>query len=216
MSSIGAGKSSRLPKFHTLDVSARIDALEKAGFLTSETRVALEGRGLALEDANNMVENVLSTFGVPMVMSPFFPRKVKETCMVSGRYARILTAIGWQGVALNMTVNGKDYVVPMVLEEPSVVAAVGNVARMTRPEGFTARSDDPVMVIFKDWAALLNLCTQIGQIHLREVKDVGTARANKTSALLNADRTKLLAGGQGLSGRERGQKLSSLLKFCDN
>jgi hydroxymethylglutaryl-CoA reductase len=51
-----------------------------------------------------------------------------------------------QGVALNMTVNGKDYVVPMVLEEPSVVAAVGNVARMTRPEGFTATSDDPVMV----------------------------------------------------------------------
>ena len=51
-----------------------------------------------------------------------------------------------QGVALNMTVNGKDYVVPMVLEEPSVVAAVGNVARMTRPEGFTAKSDDPVMV----------------------------------------------------------------------
>jgi hydroxymethylglutaryl-CoA reductase len=45
-----------------------------------------------------------------------------------------------------MTVNGKDRVVPMVLEEPSVVAAVGNVARMTRPEGFTATSDDPVMV----------------------------------------------------------------------
>jgi len=215
MSSIGAGKSSRLPKFHTLEVSARIEALEKAGFLTSETRAALEGRGLALEDANNMVENVLSTFGVPMVMSPM-TLKSKKLAMVSGRYARILTAIGWQGVALNMTVNGKDYVVPMVLEEPSVVAAVGNVARMTRPEGFTARSDDPVMVIFKDWAALLNLCTQIGQIHLREVKDVGTARANKTSALLNADRTKLLAGGQGLSGRERGPKLSSLLKFCDN
>ena len=52
----------------------------------------------------------------------------------------------WQGVALNMTVNGKDYCVPMVLEEPSVVAAVGNVARMTRPEGFTAKSDEPVMV----------------------------------------------------------------------
>ena len=45
-----------------------------------------------------------------------------------------------------MTVNGKDYVVPMVLEEPSVVAAVGNVARMTRPEGFVAESDEPVMV----------------------------------------------------------------------
>ena len=66
----------------------------KAGFISPDTRAALEGRGLALEDANNMVENVLATFGMPM------------------------------GVALNMTVNGKDHVVPMVLEEPSVVAGM--------------------------------------------------------------------------------------------
>lgn len=60
--------------------------------------------------------------------------------------SKVLIACRLQGVALNMTVNGKDYVVPMVLEEPSVVAAVGNIARMIRPSGFTATSDDPIMV----------------------------------------------------------------------
>ena len=67
MSSAGAGKSSRLSKFHTLDIPGRVAKLEQAGFLTPETRAALRGEGLALEDANNMIENVLATFGVPMV-----------------------------------------------------------------------------------------------------------------------------------------------------
>lgn len=56
-----------MPKFHTLPIKERVAALERAGFLTAETRAALEGQGLALEDANNMIENVLATFGVPMV-----------------------------------------------------------------------------------------------------------------------------------------------------
>ena len=62
-------RSSRLPKFHTLPIPERVAALERARFLTADTRAALEGRGLALEDANNMIENVLATFGVPMVGS---------------------------------------------------------------------------------------------------------------------------------------------------
>jgi len=66
------------------------------------------------------------------------------------------------GVSLNMVVNGTDVVVPMVVEEPSVVAAVSNVARMTRPEGFVASSDDPVM---------------IGQMHVRHVADPSAAKA---------------------------------------
>jgi hypothetical protein len=72
MMSSGAGdaasKSSRLSKFHTLDIPGRISALEKAGFVTPDTRTALEGSGLALHDADNMIENVLATFGVPMVL----------------------------------------------------------------------------------------------------------------------------------------------------
>lgn len=67
MGSSVVGKSSRLSGFHKLDIAARTAALEKAGFLTTETRAAIEGRGLALDDANNMIENVLATFGIPMV-----------------------------------------------------------------------------------------------------------------------------------------------------
>jgi len=66
-------RSSRLPKFHTLAIPERVAALEKAGFLAADTRAALEGRGLALADANNMIENVLATFGVPMVSGPLLP-----------------------------------------------------------------------------------------------------------------------------------------------
>ena len=65
-----AARSSRLPKFHTLAIPERVAALEKAGFLAADTRAALEGPGLALADANNMIENVLATFGVPMVSEP--------------------------------------------------------------------------------------------------------------------------------------------------
>ncbi len=67
MSGADAAKSSRLSKFHTLDIPGRVSTLEKAGFLTPETSAALRGQGLALDDANNMIENVLATFGVPMV-----------------------------------------------------------------------------------------------------------------------------------------------------
>ena len=105
-----------MSKFHSLDIPGRIDTLESAGFLTPEQKTALTGAGLTLDGADTMVENVVAVFGLPM------------------------------GVSLNMVVNGTDVVVPMVVEEPSVVAAVSNVARMTRPEGFVASSDDPVMI----------------------------------------------------------------------
>ena len=50
-----------------------------------------------------------------------------------------------EGVALNITVNNRPYVVPMVIEEPSVIAAASNGAhRVSRSGGFTApRQDRP-------------------------------------------------------------------------
>ena len=126
MSSSG-GRSSRISGFHNLGVEERIDKLASAGFLSQESVQAIRGAGLQLQDAKNMVENVISTFGLPM------------------------------GVALNMLVNNREYAVPMVVEEPSVVAAVSNVARLARPAGFTATSDPPVM---------------IGQIHILNVSPI--------------------------------------------
>jgi len=64
-----------------------------------------------------MIENVISIFPIPL------------------------------GIATNFLVNGRDYLVPMAIEEPSVVAAASNAAKMARPTGgFTATSTEPVMI----------------------------------------------------------------------
>ena len=105
--------SSRIPGFYKLLPQARLDALEThlgvdtAGFLSD---------GLPLETADLMVENVVSTFPLPL------------------------------SVAINLLLNGQDIAVPMVVEEPSVVAAVSNMARLTRRAGGVfAEADDGVM-----------------------------------------------------------------------
>ena len=74
-------------------------------------------QGLSLDAADIMVENVISTFALPC------------------------------GVGINLLLNGRDVVVPMVVEEPSVVAAVSNMARLTRVAGgIHAEADDGLMI----------------------------------------------------------------------
>ncbi|MFW5709175.1 MAG: hydroxymethylglutaryl-CoA reductase, degradative [Chloroflexota bacterium] len=73
--------------------------------------------GLMLEQANVMIENVVGTYNLPF------------------------------GVATNFQINGRDYLIPMVIEEPSVVAACSNAARLFRDGGgFKTSSDEPVMI----------------------------------------------------------------------
>lgn len=78
----------------------------------------LEGafvRGLSLETADKMIENVVGLYALPI------------------------------GMGLNMRLNDRDYLVPMVVEEPSVVAAMSNAARMIREGGgFKGEADDPI------------------------------------------------------------------------
>lgn len=70
-----------------------------------------------MELADRMVENVIGTIDVPF------------------------------GVATNFLINGKDYLIPMAIEEPSVIAAAGNAARMARDKGgFTTSSTGPIMI----------------------------------------------------------------------
>eukprot|EP00960_Hanusia_phi_P027786 747017-Hanusia_phi.AAC.2 len=71
-------RSSRISKFHALTVPQRLAALHGAGFVSQETLAALEGEGLELKQADQMIENVLGTFKMPM------------------------------GAALNMVVNGRE------------------------------------------------------------------------------------------------------------
>jgi hydroxymethylglutaryl-CoA reductase len=125
-------RTSQLPGFYKVTVSERRKLVAEAtGIAAPEIGRALDGGGLDAETADKFVENVLGTYGLPY------------------------------GVTLNVRVNDRDHVVPMVVEEPSVVAAASNAAKMVRAAGgFQAEIDDPLM---------------ISQVQLTHVKD--TARA---------------------------------------
>lgn len=127
-------RSSRLPGYYKLSTNARAAALAGHADLTPAEMAALTGtEGLTPALADKMIENVVGVFGLPL------------------------------GIAANFTVNGRDVLVPMAVEEPSVVAAASNMARLARAGGgFTASSTPPEM---------------IGQIQLLDVPDVEAARA---------------------------------------
>ncbi len=112
-----AARTSRLPAFYKITIPERRAAVADAtGVTEDEMAASFEAGGLPCEVADKFVENVIGTYALPL------------------------------GVALNVRVNGSDYVVPMVVEEPSVVAAASNAARMVREGGgFLAECDDSVM-----------------------------------------------------------------------
>jgi len=125
--------SSRIPAFYQLSVKERRRKLAAALRLDPDEVAALEAAdALPLEIADIMVENAVGTFALPF------------------------------GVGLNFIVNGRDVLVPMVVEEPSVIAAASNAALVARTSGgFTAEADRGCM---------------IGQIQLVQVPDPEGAR----------------------------------------
>lgn len=122
----------RLPGFAKLSPTERIEALLKEGLLTwDEAQILKEQKGLPLSIADQLTENVLSTFDLPFSLAPYF------------------------------LINGRDYVLPMVTEEPSVVAAASFAAKLIqRSGGFTTQVHQRQM---------------IGEIALTDVRDVETA-----------------------------------------
>jgi hydroxymethylglutaryl-CoA reductase len=128
-----AQKSSRISGFYRLSVDERRRALTAAGWLTPDGAAAL-ARHAGFEEAvaDTMSENVIGIHGLPL------------------------------GLGLNFRINGQDYVAPMSVEEPSVVAAASNAARLALSGGgFSAEADEPLM---------------IAQIQLLDVADFATAR----------------------------------------
>jgi len=126
-------KTSRIPGFYKLTPEERLRIVAEFAGLTEE-EVDLLRRFGALDEstANRMIENVIGAFQLPI------------------------------GVAVNFLINGRDYMIPMVIEEPSVVAAASNAARMTREGGGVyAQSTESLM---------------IGQIQILGVKDPHGAR----------------------------------------
>lgn len=107
-------KSSQFPKFYKRSVEERRLAIAE---WTGHPPDELFSSDLLLTQADNMVENVLSTYALPF------------------------------GIATNFQINGKDYLVPMAIEEPSVIAAASNAAGIFRAGGgFHSSSDKPVMI----------------------------------------------------------------------
>ncbi len=112
-----SSEGSRIPGFYRLSIPERRELLRARTGLGSSELQPLDTGGLDLDTADHMIENVVGTYALPL------------------------------GVALNFRVNDRDLVVPMVVEEPSVVAAASNAARMVRAGGgFRAEADPPVMI----------------------------------------------------------------------
>ena len=127
------GKSSEFSGFYKLPVSERVKLVKGFAGLSDEEVGLLEKPSvLSFDVANRMVENLIGVMPVPL------------------------------GVAVNFLINGRDLVVPMAIEEPSVIAAASNAARIARMKGgFHATSTDPIM---------------IGQIQIVGVQDADRAR----------------------------------------
>lgn len=125
--------TSRIPGFYNLSLAERQAALQRASGLSAEDLATLTGeQGLAAEQADHMIENVVGRFALPL------------------------------GVALNFIVNGREVLVPMVVEEPSIVAGASFMAKLARPGGgFTAHCTPPEM---------------IGQVQILDVADLPAAR----------------------------------------
>ena len=129
---------SRIPEFRHLSLADRRRELAVRADLSSDDLALLDTGGIAAADAARMIENVVGIYALPL------------------------------GVALNFQINQRDYLVPMAVEEPSVVAAASYAARMVRAGGgFSATADPPVM---------------IAQIELRDVADPAAARARISAA----------------------------------
>lgn len=111
-------RQSRIPGFHALPVAERQALIADLVGLTAEERASLLSEApLALETAARLTENTIGVYALPL------------------------------GVALNFVINGRDTLVPMVTEEPSVIAAAGNAARLARASGGFAADADPSCMI---------------------------------------------------------------------
>src|SRR5687768_9121735 len=109
--------NSRISGFYNMTLEERRVQLTDAANLTPESLLPFTTGGLSPEAADHMIENVIGIYSLPL------------------------------GIALNFQVNGRDVLVPMTLEEPSVVAGASFMAKLARAGGgFTATTTDPLMI----------------------------------------------------------------------
>lgn len=125
---------SRIPEFYRLSVEERVRAVHERGLLTgSDFRALATGKHtLDLEAADKMIENVVGVMGLPL------------------------------GLGMNLRVNDKQYIVPMAVEEPSILAALSSASKLVgQCGGFETEATDPIL---------------IGQIQVVRVPDLDQAK----------------------------------------
>lgn len=142
--------SSRLPGFYDLSLEARLRRIAEIAALSDDARRSLDvAGGLSGQQADHMIENVIGVFGLPL------------------------------GVATNFVINGREVLVPMAIEEPSVVAGASFMAKLVRQGGgFQAECSEPLM---------------IAQIQLLDLTDL-----NKASKALQERKSEILAQADGV------------------
>lgn len=149
--------SSRLEGFYKLSVNDRQQDIKQRCNLTDAEIAALTSGGISPDLANRLIENVVGIHGLPL------------------------------GIAANFQINGRDYLIPMAIEEPSVVAAASHAAKLVRNAGgFAASADAPLM---------------IGQVQIVGINDVDAVRQkiiaahDEIVALANKNSTLVPFGG---------------------
>jgi len=154
--------NSRVSGLYKLSVSERINQLENLGWLTSDAARDLRaGRQvISAIAADKIIENVIGVFGLPLAIAP------------------------------NFIVNEREYIAPLVVEEPSIVAALSSAAALARATG--------------GFTATLNESLLAGQIHIVGVADVDAAISSLRDAVgelvsaANDVHPRLLARGGGV------------------
>jgi hydroxymethylglutaryl-CoA reductase len=146
-------RTSRLPGFFQRSPQERLEQLGALTDLAADDRLAFGPDGLGLEQAQRMIENVIGLHSLPV------------------------------GVATNMTVNGRDYLVPMVIEEPSVVAGLSYASKLVRDGGGYHASADPPRMIAQ--MQILDIPdSAAARLRLLAAKEELLALANEQDAVL--------------------------------
>ena len=145
--------NSRISGFYNMTLEERRAKLAAASNHTPENLLPFTNGGLSPEAADHMIENVIGLYSLPL------------------------------GIALNFQVNGKDVLVPMTLEEPSVVAGASFMAKLARAGGgFQAKTTEPHMIGQMQVLDLPNV--HLAQLSLLEHKEELLAEADAVDPVL--------------------------------
>lgn len=168
---------SSMPKLYEMSHKQRLSFVKKFAKLSNDdVKILTKFSGLPFSTADSMVENAIGSFALPL------------------------------GVATNFLINGRDCLIPMAIEEPSVIAAASKAAKIARVKGgFTASADSSLMI------------GQIQVINLQDPQSAGEKVVGAKADILEAanEKSKTLvkigAGAKDLAFRVLNTKMGSML-----